>query len=746
MRGGPSAAGDRAGARLARFALVGLSGVLVNLAVLQALAGRVGLPEGAASALAIEASIVTNFLLHDAFTFKDRRARAGGRSGRLLRYHAVSAVGAAVQLATFLGVVAVLSRALPGLDPAPRRTLAQAAGIALAFAASWSGSARFAWGLRRPAAPAPRGARLAPAAFGAVLALHVLPIWLVRWFPTQDGPLHVENVLALLRVSGSPLLQAWYVPNWGAQPNWLTQGLLAALLTAASPVVAEKLVLTGYTVLFPLAFRTLLPRGPRGWWAALAAFPFVHGFPFHMGFWNFSYGMALALLAAGLWGRWRGRLTGARGLVFAGLSVLLFVAHSVAFAGALVGVGGLLAGRAGVSLARARRRPARRARVVRAYARRAAGALAAASPGLVLVATWILAHSGEASARFPLGELVVKLAAGYAMVSIDRRELLPAALVVAVLGAAALHALLARRGEPRRLRPADGWLVAAAAFAALYLAVPDVVAAGAHVSDRLALFTLVALAAWIVTGGAPRAAARRAALALAALAVVALGIRWDKQRELSSLLEEYLSAEAVIPADRVLLPVAISPHGPRDAAGRRLGYRIKPFLHATGWLVAEKGGVDLKNSQAVTNHCPVRFPPGRNPFRRFGGTLGRMEGVPPCMDLRAAAEAADYALVWGRTPEALATRCGAALASGLDAAWVQVYRSSPRGLLEVWRPRRHRAAREEGTGAGQGPSSPENAPVRQPSRIDRSRTEKAAAMPARAAVSSPTPSRDTSAT
>jgi hypothetical protein len=314
---------------------------------------------------------------------------------------------------------------------------------------------------------------------------------------------------------------------------------------------------------------------------------------------------------------------------------------------------------------------------------------------------------------------------------------------MAVLAAAALHALAVRRREARRVRPADGWLLAAAGFAGLYLAVPDVVAAGAHVSDRLALFTFIALAAWIATG-APRRAGRRAALALAALALVALGIRYDKQRQLSSLMDEYLSAEAVIPADRALLPIAMSPHGPRDAAGRRMGYRIKPFLHATGWVVAEKGGVDLKNSQAVTNHCPVRFPPGHNPFERFAGTLGRMEGVPPCVDLRAAAEAADFALVWGRTPEALATRCGAALASGLDADWERVFRSSPRGLLEVWRPRRAHAS---GPGAeGQGPSSPANAPVRQPSRMDRSRTEKAAAMPARAATSSFTPRRVTSAT
>jgi putative flippase GtrA len=75
--------GRRAGATAARFALVGLSGVGANLAALHLLAGVVGLPDALSSALAIEASLVWNFLLHDAFTFRDRRgATAGGRATR----------------------------------------------------------------------------------------------------------------------------------------------------------------------------------------------------------------------------------------------------------------------------------------------------------------------------------------------------------------------------------------------------------------------------------------------------------------------------------------------------------------------------------------------------------------------------------------------------------------------------------------------------------------------------------------
>ena len=691
----PSA--PRLGVRAARFAAVGLTGVAVNLAVLHLLAGVLGVREILSSAIAIEASILWNFLLHDAVTFRDRRgATRAGPLGRLARYHAVSALGAAVQLGTFVLAALALSRAAGRTDLGAFRYAAQGAGIAAAFVWSFGGSMRFAWASGDAPAHAPRAAlALVPRViFAVLLALHVAPIWLVRWFPTQDGPLHVENILALLHRASSPLLQHWYVSNVGAQPNWLTQLVFAGLLPFASPAVAEKLILTGYTLLFPLAFRVAMPRGTRGWWAALLAFPFVHAFPFHMGFWNFTYGFALAFLGAGFYLRTRGRVGPGRFAILAVLSVLLYLAHMVALAGAGLAMGAVLAGRARLSWSRAKGDPARRARVLRGYALRLGALAAATGPGVALALVWIAHHRGHAAMRIPFLELAAKLAVGYSLVSIDRRELYLSAVLMLAMFIAFVHLLLARAGRGPRRHAHDGWLLAAAVFVVLYFAVPDVVAAGAHVSDRFAWFALVSFAAWIGTGPAPEASLRRIAAAFAVIAVAALGVRFQKQRELSDLVGEFVSAGAAIGDGRVLLPIALSPNGPRDDAGLRLGYRVKPFLHATGWIVAERGGVDLKNSQANTDQCPVRFPADRNPFTTIAGSLGQMEGMPPCLDLGAAARTpVDYVLLWGATREELRTPCGGALEAELAARYEPVFLSQPRGLLEVWRPRERTAAR-----------------------------------------------------
>jgi dolichol-phosphate mannosyltransferase len=90
-------------ARFARFAAVGLSGLVIDMSVLGALSDPRalgwGLTEG--KIVAAELAIANNFLWNDAWTFRDL---AGGRRdvasklGRFARFNAVCAVGLAVNL------------------------------------------------------------------------------------------------------------------------------------------------------------------------------------------------------------------------------------------------------------------------------------------------------------------------------------------------------------------------------------------------------------------------------------------------------------------------------------------------------------------------------------------------------------------------------------------------------------------------------------------------------------------------
>lgn len=102
-----------------RFSVVGASGVIVNLVSFTQLM-NIGLSKFIASPLAIELSIVTNFLLNNYWTFRSRDNNDKVHI-RGLKFNIISFVSLGVSYATFL--------ALSRIDPTGIPQLHQAAGI-----------------------------------------------------------------------------------------------------------------------------------------------------------------------------------------------------------------------------------------------------------------------------------------------------------------------------------------------------------------------------------------------------------------------------------------------------------------------------------------------------------------------------------------------------------------------------------------------------------------------------------------
>ena len=131
--------------RVARFALVGATGVALNSGVLWLLREGAGFPLAAASALAIETALWNNFLLNDAWTFHKERHRRPWWT-RALAFHVASATAAVLNLGLLLLLVA-----WPGLNYLVANLIA----IGAAASVSYGLNALWTW---RPPAPRPRPA------------------------------------------------------------------------------------------------------------------------------------------------------------------------------------------------------------------------------------------------------------------------------------------------------------------------------------------------------------------------------------------------------------------------------------------------------------------------------------------------------------------------------------------------------------------------------------------------------------
>ena len=168
--------------------------------------------------------------------------------------------------------------------------------------------------------------RLEPVAFGIVLALHLVPVWTVHYFPTQDGPAHVYNTAQFLTLlAGDPLLLRDDATNLHPFPNWTTTVLYAGFLRIVSAVTAEKFVVSLYVLGLPLSARYLLTgrRAGAGWlgWLTL---PLVYNDFLHRGFYNFLLGIVVMCLVVGYWLRHRSRPSPARLATFCALATLLY--------------------------------------------------------------------------------------------------------------------------------------------------------------------------------------------------------------------------------------------------------------------------------------------------------------------------------------------------------------------------------------------------------------------------------------
>jgi len=94
--------------RLARFCLVGISGVGVNSALLYLLTEAGGLNPLVAAVFATEAAIFNNFVLNDLWTFGDVKS-ATSWPWRALRYNSVALVGLIISVAVLAGLTYLLS-------------------------------------------------------------------------------------------------------------------------------------------------------------------------------------------------------------------------------------------------------------------------------------------------------------------------------------------------------------------------------------------------------------------------------------------------------------------------------------------------------------------------------------------------------------------------------------------------------------------------------------------------------------
>jgi hypothetical protein len=501
------------------------------------------------------------------------------------------------------------------------------------------------------------------ALFGVLLALHLVPLALVPAFPSQDGPSHVEAAFNLRHYADPefPLIREYYVRNPTPEPNLLGHLLLMGLLEITHPVLAEKILIAAFVLLFPLSVRYAL-RAVAIEAAPLAvlAFPFVYSWPLHMGFFNFCWGLPLFFFLIGYWIRHRQALGLRQGIDIAALSLVLWAAHVVPLVLALAVI---------AAWGAVERRGALRT-------------LVALTPVLTMTTLFVWRKQPVPSDRPPFLDLLRGLVRLESLVSFRDTELVISTAMAVLFTAGLVAGLYALAREGRR-RPADALLLAATLFVLVYFLAPRRMAGGAYLNERLALFPFLALLLWL--GARPLAGGRALVGAGALLALASLSLHAVTYLQLREPMAEYLSAGDALEPEHTLLPLSFAPEG---WGMSRLGPRTKVFLHTASYLAAERGVLNLANYEGNYVHFPLIFRPELNPFVHLADGQG-LEGDPPCADLdayeKATGRTIDVVLLWGlRAHQETGEPCTERLLAQLARDYRPIFTSEPRRMVRLF--------------------------------------------------------------
>jgi hypothetical protein len=552
--------------------------------------------------------------------------------------------------------------------------------------------------LRSPRAGGGSGLRWPTLLLTAGLAVQLAPVLLLPVVLTQDGPAHVAGAWVLLHHGDDgavgAALRTHYAVDLSPVPNMLTTLLLAGLLLVVGPDVAEKTVVAGFVVLLVCALRfALLGVDRRAGWLAVAALPLAGSRLVGYGFYNFTWGVALALLVLGVALRRRDGWSPRQTVVAALLLGLTWSAHLLPWTVAVLVVGGLAAGRWLVAV-RAGDRP------WPAATRDVVPPALAVLPGGALTVGYLLRGGDQhgAAAGGPLAERMWSFLSLYRpLVVASRWELVPSVAVAVVLSALAVVAVRGRGGDPARPGPtragrtarADRRVLGAATVLAVagYLLTPSRLGAEyGFLPDRLAWFPPLLLVLFCAPRLPRRVVLQRTAAGVLVLAATAAAlVRLPTQLADERRAAELLSVAGDIPPGATFAVLRFAGH---EAALAPLEGEPDPLRHLSSRLAVEVGGVDLGHYEALYPYFQVRFTPDPGVREAIDPGLDGLDAVPPWVHLDAAGDLLPYVLVigldraedWVRS----AHRTAGVLAD-LRAGYVQVAESTPSGDVSVWR-------------------------------------------------------------
>ncbi len=348
--------------------------------------------------------------------------------------------------------------------------------------------------------------------FVVLLVLHLLPIWIFAYFPSQDGASHIYNGLVLKEYGkheNYTLRDAWEL-NITVFPNWLSHILLAAFLHVFPPNISEKVLLTIAIGMVPVGFfyfMNAIHKGKKGQFVyAWLGFPFAYNYLLYMGFYNFQLSISLFFFSFGFWWKHKDEMQ-VKNLVW--LYVLLlatYLSHIASYGLVVLGIsvaGGCLWG-APALVAAWQGRGAGFGALLQKFAVSLKPAfrffLYMVPIYFVLIDYYLQSLKQHQQGNHQGAEWLWEYFWGVkSIVYFTDWHVTANYFLLAVLGVAVVISIGHRIRRKEWARPTDVFLLIAFLFTYMFIKAPWSYGPGGWINDRIHLYILLMLAAWLIS-------------------------------------------------------------------------------------------------------------------------------------------------------------------------------------------------------------------------------------------------------
>jgi len=529
--------------------------------------------------------------------------------------------------------------------------------------------------------------------FLALVLIHLIPIWAFDYFPSQDGPAHIENA-SVIRNYHHPdgsILRTYYTFNNKFTPTWFGHLILVGLMYIVPAVIAEKIFLTLYIILFPISVRYALSamRSDNSFLAYMS-FPFIYNYTLNLGFYSFCLSLSLYFFMVGYWLKNQDHFNFQKILILTFLSILLYFFHVVSLAMAYLGIAILTIWQVSLDfICDGHSIKSRCTKLWKILSRRALTVFIAFLPTLILLMIFMQPRGTKIKLSRSFGEtlyMLRDLLQIEALVSFQRPEFWISLALGIVFWAVFLY-IATLKTVHRKFDRADGILVVISAYVLIFMLSPEGIGKFGIITPRLNLYPFFVLIIWFGAYPYHEIVKRTIILVTIAITLTSLGFLITKYAELNEYMEEYLSGQELIQPNTTLLPVSFSSNG-FSPDGKTLAIKAKPFLHASGYIAAEKKVVEFTNYEAGEfDWFPMVFREELNPYLHIAIEYG-LEEEPPRIEFLTYPERTggqvDYVLVWAVKEHQLNLEATRSIFRQLEEGFRLIYTSPKYGMMKLY--------------------------------------------------------------